>query len=75
VSGPSPYDSKYSWQREYFAAILETDNETLRQRIQDAEQVITGRLDALKNDGHNPGEMQALQDALNALMILKSERG
>lgn len=74
MSSPSPYDAKYSWQREYLAAILETGNETLQQRIQEAEKVIARRLDALTKDGHNPDEMQALQDALNALTILKSER-
>ena len=67
--------SSYPWEQTYLAAILETDNAKLRERVAIANASIVARLDELNMDsGGTPQEQRALADALNGLKKLTSER-
>lgn len=62
----------YPWQKPYHDAVLETDNEKLRQLIAKAEQAIDSRLhntEKLPSD-----EYDTIAQTLTALSILKTER-
>ena len=66
---------KYDWEDEYVAAILETDNARLQERISAAELAIANRVDALNmNHGGTPEERQSLATALAGLHKLRIER-
>jgi hypothetical protein len=62
------------WQVEYQAALLETDSTKLQDRVLAAEAVIYLRLQALiySSDGH--AERQAIDDAMHALRLIKTEK-
>lgn len=66
---------QYSWEQHYLAAILETDNAKLPERIGKAHAVIASRQQEL-HSGHvgTPDEREALRDALERLGILRKER-
>ena len=67
--------ASYPWEKTYLAAILETDNAKLRERLAAANGSIVARLDELKMDsGGTPQEQRALADALNGLKKLEAER-
>jgi hypothetical protein len=64
----------YVWQQSYQAAILETDNEKLPNRLQAAKAAIDNRLHDLQADhGGTPEERQAITDALGGLNVLRRE--
>ena len=66
---------KYDWEHEYIAAVLETDNAVLPERISTAELAIAKRVDALNmNHGGTPEEQQSLAAALAGLNKLRVER-
>ena len=55
----------YVWQESYQAAILETDDNKLPNRLQAAKAAIDNRIHELQTDhGGTPEEWQAITDAL-----------
>jgi len=67
-------DRTYEWQRQYEAAILETDRSRLPELIRAAQAKIEARIAELRSD-HNtsPEEEQAIADAVAGLNILRKE--
>jgi hypothetical protein len=66
--------AEYVWDELYTAAILETDDGKLQQRIHAAKSAIDSRLQEMqKDDGGTPEEWQAITDALNGLNVLIRE--
>jgi hypothetical protein len=66
---------KYEWEREYVAAILETDDAVLAERILAAGLAIANRMDALYvNEGGTQEEQQSITAALASLEKLRIER-
>jgi hypothetical protein len=64
----------YPWQDLYEAAIVETDDEKLTKRIQQAKFAIDSRLHELQiNHGGTPGERHAISDALFGLNVLRRD--
>ena len=64
----------YVWQASYEAAILETDDNKLPNRLQAAKAAIDNRLHDLQRDhGGTPEERQAITDALGGLNVLRRE--
>jgi hypothetical protein len=64
----------YVWEESYQAAILETDDKKLQNRIQAAKAAIDNRLHDLPADhGGTPEERQAITDALGGLNVLRRE--
>jgi hypothetical protein len=64
------------WQKAYLAAILETNNSNLPERIRDAEDAIVARKQQLGESVLNGAaeELSAIQDALSGLAVLRKER-
>ena len=62
------------WQKPYQQALLELDQEKLRDRIAAAETAISNRLRALAGDSNHHAERQASEDALSSLRVLKRNR-
>jgi len=61
-----------NWQELYLTALLELDLEKLGERVEAAEEAIRSRSSL---DGDIPNnERIAIQDAVNALSVLKRER-
>jgi hypothetical protein len=64
----------YVWEESYQAAILETDDKKLQNRIQAAKAAIDNRLHDLQADhGGTPEERQAITDALGGLNVRRRE--
>jgi len=64
----------YPWQDLYEEAIVETDDEKLTKRIQQAKLAIDARLHELQMDhGGAPGERHAITDALSGLNVLRRD--
>jgi uncharacterized protein involved in exopolysaccharide biosynthesis len=64
----------YVWQGSYQAAILETNDNKLPNRLQAAKAAIDNRLHDLQRDfGGTPEERQAITDALVGLNVLRRE--
>jgi len=64
----------YVWQGSYQAAILETNDNKLPNRLQAAKGAIDNRLHDLQRDhGGTPEERQAITDALGGLNVLRRE--
>jgi hypothetical protein len=59
------------WQAPLREAILEFDAQSLRAKVQRAEQAIHDRLHALASENRDFRERQALRDGLATLEILK----
>jgi hypothetical protein len=60
------------WQKEFEAAIMETDREKLLERVMAAETAIFERLqDPSQYSDKNSSERQAIEDALASLRSLK----
>ena len=65
----------YPWEEHYIAAILETDNAKLAERVGTADAPIASRRNELAMDhGGTPEEQHALSDARRGLTVLKTER-
>ncbi len=65
--------SGYEWQKPYHQTLLETDWTKIEERIQ-AEAALKGRLYEFgMNHGGTPEENHAIEDAMNALNVLKRE--
>ena len=64
----------YKWHEVYKAAVLETDWTKIEELIQAAEAALHERKKEFDlNHGGTPEENQAIQDAFNALNILRNE--
>ncbi len=64
----------YVWEESYKAAILETDDKKLPNRLHAAKGAIDVRLQEMQMDhGGTPEERQALTDALAGLNVLRGE--
>ena len=67
-------NADYVWDEAYKAAILETDDSKLPDRIRAAKGAIDVRLQEMQMDhGGTPEERQALTDALAGLNVLRGE--
>ena len=62
------------WQREFEAAILEGDPQTLRQRVDAAETAIFLRSQALVGNAQGHAERQAISDAIRTLRAIQKEK-
>ena len=71
---PSLPPLKFPWQTSYLAAVLETDNSRLTERIRLAEEQITSRMSTVTTDERDEDERVAINDALRGLTVLKRER-
>lgn len=66
---------KYDWEHDYLAAILETDDEKLKDMVARAESTLLARVDQLNTDrGGSSEERSSLTTALSGLRKLRSER-
>ena len=66
--------TQFSWHEFYKAAVFETDWTKMVERIQAAEAALQKRKKEFDpNHGGTPKENQAIQDALDALNILRKE--
>jgi hypothetical protein len=63
-----------AWQREYEAALQETNQDRLFERIEAAEPAIRIRIHALEHSLDHHAERQAMEEALRVLQSLKQER-
>jgi hypothetical protein len=67
-------DTEQSWVKTYHDAILETDWSKIEEKIEAAEIAIRVRRHEFSlNHGGTPEENQDIEDALNALNILRKE--
>jgi len=65
-------DPKPRWRQLYQAALLELDRNKLLQSIELAEHAIREQANRTPDpQHHNPNELQAMQDALRALSLLR----
>jgi hypothetical protein len=62
------------WQREFDAAVLEGDPETLRQRVDAAEAALFLRSQALAESAQGHAEQQAISDAIRTLRTIQREK-
>ena len=62
------------WQREFEAALLEGDPQTLRQRVDAAEAAIFLRSQALVDSAQGKAEQQAISDAIRSLRAIQTEK-
>jgi hypothetical protein len=66
--------TEYTWQKSYQAAIMETDDGKLPNRLKAAKVAIDNRLHELQLDhGGTPEERLAISDALAGLNVLRKE--
>jgi hypothetical protein len=64
----------YVWDESHKAAVLETDDKRMGERIQVAKGAIDARLHELQMDhGGTPEERQAITDSLGGLQVLRRE--
>ena len=68
------FDSPYSWRELYIAAVIETDNKRLPERIRLAEESIAFRLISLTGCEEEIEDLREIKAALEALEVLKHER-
>lgn len=67
-------DLKYpTWQKPYHDALLELNPEELVQRANEAERAILSRLQEIRLSSDSHLEVQAIEDAINGLRVLKNE--
>jgi hypothetical protein len=70
----SPPRIRYpEWQHEYQAAIIELDRRQLAKRVAEAEAAIAKRFQAISQSADHHAELQAIEDALEALRVVKRE--
>jgi len=53
--------------------ILEFDREKLSEKVRRVESLISERLQQLRQEGNGDGELQAIDDALRTLRIIKRD--
>jgi hypothetical protein len=64
----------FPWEVSYMAAVLETDDSVLPERIREAERVVTQRLIILPDLPENEEKRQALDRAQEGIARLQRER-
>jgi hypothetical protein len=69
---PTPDILYPHWQNEYEAALVELDNNILRERIDAAEAAIYRRLQQLSQDSNHQTERHVINDALASLASLRN---
>jgi len=62
------------WQRQFEAALLEGDAQTLRQRVDAAEAALFLRSQALAVTAPKNPELQAISDAIRILRTIQTEK-
>ena len=62
------------WQREFEAALLESDPQKLRQLVEAAEAAIFVRSQALAESADRHAEQQAISDAIRTLRAIQREK-
>jgi hypothetical protein len=62
------------WQREYEAALSETDTSALFKCVEIAEAAILTRFDVLESSSDHHSEREAMEQALANLRVIKRER-
>lgn len=66
---------KPAWLQLYEAAVLETDDDALRERIEQAERALAARLSELSLDpGATSTERMEIEKVARALRVLREER-
>lgn len=61
------------WKKIFQEALVEVNPDRLKEKLAEAEAAIFQRLQALQPGGAHVEELRALQDASNALLVLKRE--
>lgn len=61
------------WKEVFQEALVEVNPERLKEKIAESEAAIFQRLQVLQSGPANVQELRALQDASNALLVLKRE--
>ena len=69
-----PLPPLHDWEPLCIAAVLETDNTRLGDRIREVEKELKLRLSVLTIGSAHEAERKAVQDALRSLAVLKAER-
>ena len=59
------------WQPQLIVALNETDPTKLLERVREAENVISSRLDRISGSSSHSAEIQAIEQAMDVLEILK----
>ena len=67
-------EAQYGWEEHYLAAILETDNTKLPERLDKAHAAIARRRQELSDHGGTTDEQRELSHACHGLTVLKKER-
>ena len=62
------------WQGPLQEALLEIDREKLQSKMMKAEEAIFERLQQLAGTSDSEAERQAIEDAISALRVLKTEK-
>jgi hypothetical protein len=70
----SPKIKYPAWQREFEAAVLDGDPQTLRQRVDAAEAAIFLRTQALVGSPQEREEQSAISDAIRTLRVIQREK-
>ena len=75
-SQSTKHDVKQDWEKLYRAAIIESDRNSLQQRIEDAEAAILERSRSSSKSPANSGkEQEAIAWALHILSLLRAKAG
>lgn len=59
------------WQPQLNAAVNETDQTKLLERVREVEKLLSGRLDRILGSRSHSAEVQAIEQAMDVLEILK----
>ena len=65
------FDSPYSWRELYIAAMIETDNKRLPERIRAAEEAIALRLISLTGCTADDEDLREIKTAVEAIESIK----
>ncbi|MGC2193656.1 MAG: hypothetical protein WA628_03200 [Terriglobales bacterium] len=65
--------NKFEWKKTLQEALVEVNPDKLKKRVAEAEAAIFQRLQSLERNPDGAEELHALQDASNALLVLKRE--
>jgi hypothetical protein len=75
TDGGTSHNIKYpSWQREFEAALLEGEPQTLQQRVDAAEDALFLRTQELVASAEEGGERQAISKAIRTLRAIQREK-
>jgi len=63
------------WQPQLTAAINETDPARLLERVREVQEILSKRLDRILGSRSHSSEIQAIEQAMDALEVLKRRAG